>query len=678
MSVITSPELFINMKSIPDVTSKEYFPFFEEEMRKCKSGVTINGVHIPAWVYWNTNHWMIDIDGPVDPVTGFSERLRSKPQLWDNVWDIGEHIELAHMKRMGLLVIGTRQLGKSEFGSSYEGWRGVCFENTQNVIAGLSSDDLTLLLLKLDRGLTNLTPYFKPGRVKDEWDKEVLLGYKTSAGAGDRVIYSQYLIRNLEKGKNTEKLAGPTASSLLLDEAGKGEWLESFIGAKPALLSVGGYRCSPIILATSGSFEKSLDLKRFRDKLDVYNFMQIQVKDHTGKMVSFFPGFRSSNSERKKIRLSTYLNVPKGSELDVIPIYTVKDPMKEIARINKEITNFENKNENVLAKKTRMYYPEDEEQLFLTDDSNNIFADLKEMARQHLTYLQNIEYFEEYGWLKPGINGPVFEKAKPHERPMGFPMKEHESKDAPIIIWDHPIDTEEYGILHVGGTDPYNQEESAYSPSLGVTYIYRRTYDPLNGRFQERIVAGYAARPNNMNKWYEQTKLLLEYYKATDLPENENREFIRYFDERMSIHLLEDGIDLAKEINPNTSNKRQKGLSAATPNQKYGNGLVKNYCMDTLDMGYDPNGQKVIKPGIIRIPDKALLQEIIEFVPDMNVDRIVAFRHALILKHSKDKYYKLAKVKKEQKERERPSKTIHTPFSTKKFGAFSNSRRRIL
>ena len=678
MSVITSPELFINMKSIPDESSREYFPFFEEEMRKCKAGVNINGVHIPSWVYWHTNHWMIDIDGPRNPLTGFSERIRSIPQIWDNVWDIGQYIEVAHMNRSGLLVIGTRQLGKSEFGASYEGWRGICFENTQNVIAGLSSDDLNLLLLKLDRGLTNVTPYFKPGRVLDQWEKEVLLGYRTGSGAGDRVIYSQYLIRNLEKGKGTEKLAGPTASSLLLDEAGKGEWLESFIAVEPALRSADGWRCSPIILATSGSFEKSLDLKRFRDKLDAFNFIQVQVKDHTNKMVSFFPGYRSSNSKRKKIRLSTYLKVPKGSELDVVPIYVVADPDAEVKRINAEIEKLESKNEFVLAKKKRMYYPENEEQLFLTDDTNNIFADLKEMARQHLTYLQNIEYFEEYGWLKQGIGGPVWEKAGPHEKPMGFPMKEHESKDAPIIIWDHPIDTEEYGILHVGGADPYNQDESAYSPSLGVVYIFRRIYDPLNGRFQDRIVACYAARPNNMNKWYAQVKLLLEYYKATCLPENENKEFIRYFDERHAINLLEDGIDLAREINPSTRNARQKGLSAAPANQKYGNSLLKSYCMEELDMGADPNGKTVLKPGIIRIPDKALLQEIIEYVPGMNVDRIVAFRHALILKHSKDKYYKIANVKKEQKEREKPTRKVHSPFSMSRSSAFSRTRRRSL
>src|SRR5271155_1163742 len=118
MSIITSPELFINMRSIPDEDSREYFPFFEEEKRKCKEGVTINGVHIPSWTYWHTNHWMLDIDMPPDPRTGFSERITSRPQLWDNVWDIGQHIEQAHIDKKGLLILGCRQLGKDLLNSS--------------------------------------------------------------------------------------------------------------------------------------------------------------------------------------------------------------------------------------------------------------------------------------------------------------------------------------------------------------------------------------------------------------------------------------------------------------------------------------------------------------------------------------------------------------------------------
>jgi hypothetical protein len=673
MALITSPEMFINMKRIPDIESQEYVPFFEAEKKKCKTGVTINGTLIPPWVYWNTNHWQIDID-ITDPETGFPERKRSRPELWDNVWDIGEHVQKAQLLRSGLLILGTRQFGKSEFGASYEGWRGVCFENTQNILAGLSSEDLSGLLLKLDRGLTNVTPYFKPMRIKDEWDKEVILGYKTPQG--ERTVWSQYLIRNLEKGKNTEKLAGPTASSLLLDEAGKGDWLEAFIAAEPAMRTPYGWRCLPLIIGTSGSFDKARDLKKFREHLATYNFIQMEVKDHKGTMVSFVPGYRSSLAERKKVRLSTHLGVPKGSELDVIPIHKVTDPAREATKINREIEALEKTNEFTLAKKKRMYYPEIEEHLFLTDDTNNIFSDLKDLAKAHLTYLENTDYFEEYGWLEPSIEGrPKWIPAKPHEKPiMNFPMKEHESKDAPIVIWDHPIETEDYGILHVAGTDPYNQEESAYSPSLGVTYIYRRMYDALSGKFQRRFVACYAARPNNMNKWYKQTKLLLEYYQATDLPENENKEFIRYFDERQAAHMLEDGIDLAREINPNTKNKRQKGLSAAPANQKYGNGIFKGYCLEELDMGEGNNGENIIKPGIIRIPDKVLLMEIIAYVPGMNVDRIVAARHALIHAHTKDKYFPIAKVKKAPEPEKKKPRTIHTPFTTKRFGTFAGKR----
>jgi hypothetical protein len=432
-----------------------------------------------------------------------------------------------------------------------------------------------------------------------------------------------------------------------------------------------------LIIGTSGSFEKAKDLKNFREKLDIFNFIQMQVKDHTGTMVSFVPGYRSSLAERKKVRLSTHLGVERGSELDVIPIFKVADPAREVKKINSEIALLENKNEFTLSKKKRMYYPEIEEHLFLTDDTNNVFADLKQIAKDQLTYLNNTTYFEEYGWLEAGVDGhPKWVLAKPHEKPiMNFPMKEHESKDAPIIIWDHPIETEDYGILHVGGTDPYNQDESAYSPSLGVTYIFRRMYDPVNGVFQRRFVACYAARPKNMTKWYKQTKLLIEYYQATDLPENENKEFIRYFDERNSAHLLEDGFDLAKEINPQTKNTRKKGLSAALPNQKYGNGILKEYCLEELEVGEGPDGEMVVKPGIVRIPDKVLLMEIIEYLPGMNVDRIVAARHALIHANSKDKYYKLAKAKKQEEPEKKKPRTVHTPFSTKRFGTFAGKRR---
>jgi hypothetical protein len=333
--------------------------------------------------------------------------------------------------------------------------------------------------------------------------------------------------------------------------------------------------------------------------------------------------------------------------------------------------------ESVLAKKEQMYYPFTEEDLFLTDEKDNPFADIKDLAREHLAYLESITTEEEYGFMtRDSAEGkpkfvPVAEGKYPIQQ---FPTGEKEDKDAPIIIYSKPLTGQEFGVLHVAGSDPYNQDESYYSPSLGTLYIYRRTYDPINGVFQERIVASYSARPKKIGKWQEQIRLLLEWYGATVLPENEESSFIRYFDEKNIGHYIEDGLDLAREINPATKVNRKKGLAATVPNQKYGNGLLKNYCDEDIIVGQTPDGEPIIKKGIVRIPDKVLLKEIIAFQPGMNVDRIVAFRHALIIANSKAKYFPVARIKPAPRE-EKQKPSIRSPFSKKGGSPFGRSRK---
>jgi|GEM_PF-1710840 len=681
MNMMSTPEFFINMKSIPDITSKEYNAFFKEEKRKIKQGVTINGVRIPGWLYWHINHWIINIDGEPNPQTGYSERITSHPYLRDNEWIISDHIEKAERLKKGLLILGSRQLGKSEFGASFMGRRCISFKNSQNIVAGLSNSDLTLLLGKIDKGFTSLHPYFRPIKIRDKWDTQVVLGYKTPQG--ERTQYSELLIRNLDGGRNTENLAGPTTSSLLLDEVGKGYFLESFVSARPALETPYGFRGSPIFVGTSGSFDKSEDLQKFRDNLDAYNFIEIELKDSKGVTNNFIPGYQSSKSKRKRIRLSTYLKIPQGSELDQIPIHIVTDEQKEIDNIFYRRKLLEDAGDFVNLKKETMYYPLTEEELFLVDDADNVFADIKELARDHLAYLESIDSHEEYVWMVRGEDGkPKPIKAGPHEIPIQeFPAGDKENKDAPIIIWERPLVGQEFGILHVSGADPYNQDQSHYSPSLGTLYIYRRMYDPLNGVFQNRFVACYAARPKSKKKWMEQVQLLLEWYGATCLPENEDPDFIRYFDEKNIAHYLEDGLDLAKEINPNTKVKRNKGLSASTPNQRYGNGLLKSYCNEDMVMGQDPTtGLNIIKKGIIRIPDKLLLKEIIAFRPmtgkkkAVNVDRIVGARHALIIAALKDKYFPLARIKVAAAEKRKEKKEPRMPFDMHRKGTFGTKK----
>src|SRR5690242_5993604 len=104
MSLITSPELFINVKRVPPKTSSEYRPFFKEEKRKIKYGVTINGVHIPGWLYWHINHWYLDIDTPDPLFPQYINRDTRHPDLRDNEWMIGEAIQEVETTQSGLLI----------------------------------------------------------------------------------------------------------------------------------------------------------------------------------------------------------------------------------------------------------------------------------------------------------------------------------------------------------------------------------------------------------------------------------------------------------------------------------------------------------------------------------------------------------------------------------------------
>lgn len=669
---LDSPELFINMKRIPDKLSEEYKPFFKNELDKIKNGVTINGVHIGGWLYWHINHWSIFIDEE-DRNGKVINRIKRKPWLRDNEWIIDDGIRDADVprNRHGLLIIGSRQFGKSEFGSSYMGRQCVAFKNSQNIVAGLSQDDLQLLLSKFDRGMNELNPYFRLLRIKNELNKVVIFGKRTVSD--ERSVYSELLIRNLWKGKNSDALAGPTTSSLLLDEVGKGLFLAALIAARPSFDTPFGWRAMPIFTGTSGSFDKGKDLEDLVQNLETYKFKMITMQDEKHGTIHYIPGYQASRADRKIIRLSTYLDVQRGSELDNIPIHVVKDIKYETEKIKKSIEDLKNANKPILSKQEQMYYPVDPEDLFLTNDSENTFGDIKDIAKEHLNYLNSIEVFEEYGFMSRDTESGSPKFTKSTKRPISsFPTEEGEDKNAPIIIWSHPLPGQQFGVLHVAGSDPYNQDESVTSPSLGTLYIFRRTYDPINGKHQQMFVASYSARPKNIGKWREQVRLLLEYYGAVCLPENEEPGFIRYFDDKHLSHYLEDGLDLAKEINPKTQVKRKKGLSASPNNIKFGNGLFKDYCQEELNIGQDSQGNPIIKPGIIRIKDKMLLQEIISFDPNdslkKNVDRIVGARHALICASIKDKLFPVAHVDTEStKEKVKP---VVSPFNVIKTKAF--------
>jgi hypothetical protein len=227
-----------------------------------------------------------------------------------------------------------------------------------------------------------------------------------------------------------------------------------------------------------------------------------------------------------------------------------------------------------------------------------------------------------------------------------FPLKPHESKDAPIVIYEFPVSNAPFG-LYVAGVDPYRQGKSEYSDSLGAVYIYKRMHDITGEKYQDMLVASFVARPDKKEKWEEQARLLIKYFNARTLCENDDISFIEYMKAKGDAQYLEKQPDWLKEIVPNTTVSREYGIHRSSDKiRDFLHSCLKRYLEEELVTEKDKDGNITRQVmGVHRILDPVLLEEIIQYNDkEGNFDRIIAVELALALAYKMDPIYGKAKT----------------------------------
>ena len=211
-----------------------------------------------------------------------------------------------------------------------------------------------------------------------------------------------------------------------------------------------------------------------------------------------------------------------------------------------------------------------------------------------------------------------------------FPLKPTDEKDAPVVIYEFPIDAPPYG-LYVAGVDPYRQGKSAYSSSLGAVYIYKRMHAINSEKYQDMFVASYVARPDKKETWEEQARLLIKYYNARTLCENDEISFIEYMKAKGDAHYLEKQPDWLKEVVPNTTVKRDYGVHRSSDKiRDYLHSCLKKYTEEAISRETDEDGNVTNEiKGMVKIFDPVLLEEMIQYNEDGNFDRIIAAELAI-------------------------------------------------
>jgi len=621
IQTIDYKDWFINQKRIPDRNSEECKPFHDFHKDLCLNGAMMGGVYINPFLYWHLNIWHTEVD-IIDSYGRIAQKY-ANPLLRDNEWLVTSEIDRAQKDKRGLVILGIRRFAKSVLEASYIAWGATFDENSQNIIAGLNAPDIKLITDKIDKGLNFIPEYWRWQRIEDNWKNQVTLGIKTKSG--ERIPFSSILIRNLDEGNNEEAIAGTKPRKLIIDEIGKGNFLRGLQAAIPGFTTPFGWGCSPILTGTGGDMKKFMDAKSLMFDVDNFNFLTYNNEKDDKRIHGLFIPAKYRMEAKEDSTLGAYLNEPMSSDLYQVKML-VSNEEKALQITNDNLNRLKKAGDRIAYLKEKMYYPMEVDDIFLNEDTN-IF-DIEIAKRQKSRLLQQertgtpIILFNDEGTIKHEFTDKL---------PItNFPLKNSDQKDAPVVIYEFPIDNPPYG-LYVAGVDPYRQGKSAYSSSLGSVYIYKRMHEISGEKYQDMFVASYCARPDKKEIWEEQARLLIKYYNARTLCENDDISFIEYMKAKGDAHYLEKQPEWLKEIVPNTTVKRDYGIHRSSDKIiEYLHTCLKKYMENAIFKEKNDAGEVIREVlGVSKIFDPVLLEEIIQYNDSGNFDRIIAAELAI-------------------------------------------------
>jgi len=193
-------------------------------------------------------------------------------------------------------------------------------------------------------------------------------------------------------------------------------------------------------------------------------------------------------------------------------------------------------------------------------------------------------------------------------------------KSGCIQIWEKPTPGTSYN-LYTGGLDPYATDEANYSESLGSLFIFKRY--AIGEETHDLPVAEYTGRPQNFKEFYDQCILLIEYYNASCLYENNINNFKTHCENKHKLHLLSRTPSIVKAA----SNQHSNTYGIRVVGNSYSS--VKNelitYVNNWLREEYEDG-----KSNVYKIKSVGLLQELITYNSRGNFDRFISFSLSLI------------------------------------------------
>ena len=617
------------LKPNPNPNS-EYRKLFDEEKRRCREGYVreSDGEWVTGYLYWYLNYCPIMLT-QTSSQSKRASRIEDFPETWEGIYlrfhyleqarNVGEHaIELARRgcsKSYSLASIMAKNL---ILGENSEVKKRVMTVLTAYQKEYLAGKDGTLSKFEPMIDFVSENTEFPRLRLNSSMNEMTwIMGYKDSNG---RKKGSLNTVIGVSSKDDEAKLRGKRGY-ILFEEMGSFPNLISIYNTVRYGVEEGDYTFGLIFLVGTAA-EDSSDFKSAKELLystagyHIHPIKNVYDKPRQGKPTFgyFFPAYinrkgcynKNGVSDVVKSLLQILTNRYKAK-------YNSADP-NTVLRVIAEmpITPAE-----AIIQVKSVHFPVQA----LTERLQQLDADPKAFDDVYIADLVidkdfNIKY-------KPSNDIPIRE----------YPIKGN-SEFGAIEIFEMPKKDPQgkvYDNRYIIGHDPVDNDQ-AESKSLSSTIVF--------DLYTDRIVAEYTGRHPFAEENYEIVRLLCLFYNAKCLYESNKKGIFAYFSKMNSVHLLADTPEYLKDkqlVKYSSFGSNAKGVNASAAINTFANNLIKDWLLKPVTIIIKEGEEEIEKTihNLYNIRNRALLQELIAFTPDINVDRVRALGMVMLYREEK-------------------------------------------
>jgi hypothetical protein len=259
------------------------------------------------------------------------------------------------------------------------------------------------------------------------------------------------------------------------------------------------------------------------------------------------------------------------------------------------------------------------------------------LVSAQLKRIEEKEYPFEFLELEYGEDGKIVAKDSRKLPIREFPIsKKTEDKTGVLVVYERPVANAEFATYYAS-VDPVGEGKTTTSESLCSIFVYKNpvevTRETDNGidSFieQDKIVASWCGRYDDLNKTHQQLEKIIEWYNAWTVVENNVSLFLQYMISRRKQRYLvpKSQMLFLKDIGSNANVFQEYGWkNTGTLFKGHLLSYAIEYLKEEIDVTTKTDGTIVRTTyGVERIPDPMLLKEMMAYHPGLNVDRLVAF-----------------------------------------------------